>query len=210
MRNPKLIILGLIIIVLAIGIITIESPEDTKVARVDDEDLPLAAMSIGGIESDARKVEMMSVTPSKFSSLLKAPLKKYFFRIKIQNEMLSVNQVVWVDAADEIVYSGKDFDEWDYSAIKEKKLGLSLKGVSLTTDPELADWLSSVDDSTLEKKPVTLIICDAEETEIQRITLVNAYPVRWEGPDPKAEGRAVTIQCIEFKYRYLEIGESVN
>jgi len=209
MRNPKLIILGLIIMVLAISIININSPEDTDVARVEDEDLPLAALSLGGIESDARKVEMLSGTSSKFTSLLKTPLKKHVYRVCIQNEPMSVSQVVWEDASGEIVYSGKDFEEWDYAAIGEGRLRFVLKDVGLTTDPELADWLSSVDDSIPEKKPITLIICDTEETEVQRITLTGAHPVRWEGPDPQAKGRAVTIQCIAFKYDGLEIvGES--
>ena len=55
----------------------------------------------------------------------------------------------------------------------------------------------------LERKNVTITIYDSELRPVETFQLHGAYPVKWTGPDLKADAGAVAIETLEFAHNGL-------
>lgn len=67
------------------------------------------------------------------------------------------------------------------------------------TDSEvLWQWHRDVVRAKIESKMVYVILLDSEKKEKWRWVFEDAYPVKWVGPDLKANDSAVTIETLEL------------
>lgn len=68
---------------------------------------------------------------------------------------------------------------------------------------ELWSWYSDVLQGTIERKSLDIVLMDSAGTEKRRWTFQNAYPVKWSGPDFKAQASEVAIESLELAHEGL-------
>lgn len=70
----------------------------------------------------------------------------------------------------------------------------------ITEDDVLWNWYQEVVNGMFERKKVSIALLDISDNDITKMTwnLSQAYPVKWTGPDFKADSGAVAFESIEF------------
>jgi phage tail-like protein len=78
----------------------------------------------------------------------------------------------------------------------------------ITDNTELWTWYSKVLQGKIERKSFDVVLMDSAGSEQRRWTFQNAYPVKWAGPDLKAQGSEVAIESIELAHEGLVFGNA--
>lgn len=68
----------------------------------------------------------------------------------------------------------------------------------LTDSTVLWDWHRDVRRGIVERRNVTVILCDSSGLPSASWTLEKAYPVKWSGPDLRADSSTVAVESVEL------------
>jgi phage tail-like protein len=71
----------------------------------------------------------------------------------------------------------------------------------LTADGDLWDWWSDTASGRVRRRNASILLLAADRSIARRWDVVGAYPVRWSGPDLRAEGALVAIEALELAHR---------
>lgn len=74
----------------------------------------------------------------------------------------------------------------------------------MTDSRELWQWYQDVIRGRIERKNLSVVLYNSEQTEVRRWNLRAAYPVRWIGPEFAAAADAVSIETLELAYHGFE------
>jgi phage tail-like protein len=74
----------------------------------------------------------------------------------------------------------------------------------VTDSDVLWKWHQDVVEGTIRRKGVYLTLLDAEGLEMWRWNFIDAYPVKWVGPDLRADRNAVAIETLEIAHNGLK------
>lgn len=85
-----------------------------------------------------------------------------------------------------------------------KTSNLTLKR-GITKSNEFYKWFAEISNSTIERKQVTVIMYDSAGKEVLRWNFLNAYPVRWVGPQFQASEAAVAVETIELAHEGITV-----
>ncbi len=100
--------------------------------------------------------------------------------------------------------------EWDAEEIKEgglnthlhtlpgrrKSARISLKnGVGKN---KLMQWFLKMMSGTIERKPVTIILMDETHKPVLTWDIQDAFPIKWTGPQLKADSSAIAVQTLDL------------
>jgi phage tail-like protein len=86
-----------------------------------------------------------------------------------------------------------------------KTTNLTLKR-GLTTSNDFLIWSQKVSVGTINKKNISVILYNLDGTESMRWTFEKAYPVKWSGPQFKADDNAIAIETVELAHEGMKIG----
>ncbi|MGA2121240.1 MAG: phage tail protein [Methanoregula sp.] len=70
----------------------------------------------------------------------------------------------------------------------------------VTQNTEFWDWFTETQKNPTHRQNLRIVIMDAEGRDAISWTLVNAYPVRWSGPELRADISAVAFESLELYY----------
>lgn len=73
----------------------------------------------------------------------------------------------------------------------------------LTDSDAFWGWLQDVKHGTVERKNGRVIVMNETGREVWGWAFREAYPVRWSGPDLRADEGAVAIETVELSHRGL-------
>lgn len=73
----------------------------------------------------------------------------------------------------------------------------------LTDSDAFWGWIQDVTYGTIERKSGRLVVMDETGREVWGWEFREAYPVRWSGPDFRADQGAVAIETVELAHRGL-------
>jgi phage tail-like protein len=76
----------------------------------------------------------------------------------------------------------------------------------LTDSDQLWRWHQSVADGRIQRHDGRVLLLDLAGNEQWRWTFEGAYPVKWTGPDLKADASAVAFESVDLVYRRLQKG----
>jgi phage tail-like protein len=76
----------------------------------------------------------------------------------------------------------------------------------MTTSNDFLQWSVKVAQGTIEKKHVSVVLYNVDGTESMRWNFDNAYPVKWSGPQFKADDTAVAVETIELAHEGMKVG----
>jgi phage tail-like protein len=78
----------------------------------------------------------------------------------------------------------------------------------LSDSGRLWDWYVSSMQGTIVRRQVSVLLLDGDRSVAWRWDFVDAYPVKWIGPDLRASTGAIAFEAIEFAHRGLDPGVS--
>ncbi|WP_317932317.1 phage tail protein [Halioxenophilus sp. WMMB6] len=97
----------------------------------------------------------------------------------------------------------------EYSPIKmpglRKYSNITLKRGVVKKDNEFFSWLSTVKLNQIERRDIVIKLLDEEHAPVMVWKVVNAFPVKVEGPQLKATGNEVAIEAIELAHEGLQV-----
>jgi len=74
----------------------------------------------------------------------------------------------------------------------------------ITDSDALWKWHQDVVNGKINRKWGFIILLDSEGNEKSRWQFVEAYPVKWSGPDLKADSNAVAIESLELVHNGIK------
>lgn len=86
-----------------------------------------------------------------------------------------------------------------------KTSNLTLKR-GLTNSNDFLEWTNEVSGGTIKKKNVSVILYNPDGTVSMRWTFEQAYPVKWSGPQFKADDNAVALETLELAHEGMKVG----
>ena len=70
----------------------------------------------------------------------------------------------------------------------------------MTDSPVLWAWHQAVVNGKVVRLPIFVILLDSQGDEAWRWCFIDAYPVKWTGPELKADTGAVAIESLELAH----------
>lgn len=71
----------------------------------------------------------------------------------------------------------------------------------LTTNDSFWPWCQDVFNGTIKRRNSTIYLFDQNGASVMAWNIVEAYPVRWSGPDLRAQGSEVAFETVELAHR---------
>src|SRR5262245_41315519 len=97
----------------------------------------------------------------------------------------------------------------EYSSIKmpglRKFSNITLKRGIFKGDNDFFTWLSTVKLNKVERRDLTISLLDETHAPVMTWKVMNAFPVKVEGPQLKASGNEIAIESIEIAHEGLEL-----
>jgi len=75
----------------------------------------------------------------------------------------------------------------------------------IVDDQALWSWYQDVIRGKIQRKNLSIILYDSEQSEVKRWNLREAYPVKWIGPSFNAGQQQVGIETLEIAYHGFEM-----
>jgi phage tail-like protein len=73
---------------------------------------------------------------------------------------------------------------------------------------ELWNWYAEAASGNVVRGNVSVLLVDPAQDESWRWSFVDAYPVRWTGPELRASANTVAVEAVELAHRGLDLQES--
>ncbi len=132
------------------------------------------------------------------------PLLAYKFWVELESEVVggfSECSGLQVEAqVDEWLEGGDNMTILKFPG-RTRYGNLTLKhGFSM--NPDLWLWFMRVLKGTFERRPLTVMIFDPS-AGARLWTFANAFPVKWVGPELRANNNAIAIETVEFAHEGL-------
>lgn len=75
----------------------------------------------------------------------------------------------------------------------------------MTKSNEFFKWYVDIVNGKIRRQNITVIMYNSTGGEVMRWNFLNAYPVKWVGPQFDADGKAVAIETLEFAHDGLQL-----
>ena len=97
----------------------------------------------------------------------------------------------------------------DFSKIKMPGLlkygNITMKRGSFKGDNEYYEWLRTINLNTVERRTITISLLDETGTPAITWKVKNAFPVKLQATDLKAEGSEIAVETLEIAHEGLTI-----
>jgi phage tail-like protein len=136
------------------------------------------------------------------------PLSVFHFRVEWGGTRIGFSEVSGLTQEIQVIeYRDGSFPE--YSSIKmpglRKYNNITLKRGVIKADNDFFKWLSTVKLNTIERRDITISLLNENHDPVMVWKVLNAFPVKVEGPQLKAAGNEVAIESIEVAHEGLEV-----
>jgi conserved hypothetical phage tail region protein len=136
------------------------------------------------------------------------PLPKFHFQVEWGGAQLGFTEVSGLDVqVDPIEY--RDGASPEYVKIKmpglQKFSNITLKRGTFKGDNDFYNWWNTVALNTIERRNVTISLLNENHEPVVVWKVKNAWPIKVQSTDLKADGNEVAIESIELVHEGLVI-----
>lgn len=136
------------------------------------------------------------------------PLSKFHFSVEWGGTRIGFTEVSGLDIQiDPIEY--REGASPEYSKIKmpgmRKFSNITLKRGTFTGDNDFYKWLSEIQLNKVTRRDVTIKLLDEQHQPIVAWKVMNAFPIKVQSTDLKADGNEVAIETLELAHEGLTI-----
>lgn len=136
------------------------------------------------------------------------PLPVFHFLVEWGGSKIGFSEVSGLNVENQVI-EYRDGASPTYSGIKMPglaKLGnITLKRGILPNDNEFFDWLNTTSMNKVDRRDLIISLLNEQHEPVVTWKVVNAFPVKVEGPSLKATGNEVAIESIEIAHEGLTI-----
>lgn len=136
------------------------------------------------------------------------PLSKFHFRVEWGGTRIGFTEVTGLDKSMDII-EYRDGSSPEYSKIKmpglQKFSNITLKRGTFVNDNEYYQWLNTVQMNTIERRDLIISLLNENHEPVMVWKIKNAFPVKVQSSDLKADGNEVAIETMELAHEGLTI-----
>ncbi len=137
------------------------------------------------------------------------PYTAFRFRLEINGVIIAqVSEVsgLQIETETEPIEEG-GVNDFVYQLPKRTKYqNITLKR-GITDKEELWQWHQEVVDGRFERKNGSIILVDVKDSSDKwRWNFTNAYPVKWKGPDFKADSSSIAFESVDLAHHGIKKG----
>ncbi len=136
------------------------------------------------------------------------PLSKFYFQVDWGGTRIGFHEISGLDKEVEVI-EHRISNSPDFSKIKMpgmiKYSNITLKRGSFKSDNEYYEWLDTIQLNEVERRAITISLLDEEGNPAITWKVNNAFPVKLQSTDLKAEGNEVAIETLEIAHEGLTI-----
>lgn len=136
------------------------------------------------------------------------PIPTFHFTVEWGGKRVGFSEVAGLTQENQAIeYRDGSFPE--YSSIKmpglRKFSNVTLKRGIIKGDNDLFKWLSTVKLNTVERRNLVISLLNEEHQPVMVWKIMNAFPIKVEGPALKASANEVAIESVELAHEGLEL-----
>ena len=136
------------------------------------------------------------------------PLPKFHFQVDWEGTKIGFTEVTGLDVETEVI-EYRDGVSPEYSKKKmpgmQKFSNITLKRGTFKSDNEFFNWWNTVKLNTIERRNLTISLLDEEHAPVVIWKVKNAWPLKVQPTDLKADGNETAIESIELAHEGLTI-----
>lgn len=136
------------------------------------------------------------------------PLPKFHFRVEWGGTRIGFSEVSGLNIETKII-EYRDGISPEYSKIKMPGMmeypNITLKRGTFAGDNEFYNWLNTVSLNTIERRDLTISLLNESHDPVVVWKVRNAFPVKVQSTDLKADGNEVAIETLELAHEGLSI-----
>ena len=138
----------------------------------------------------------------------KDPYLGYRFLVEIEGLVVSgFSEVSGLQAETEVEeYREGGVNEHTHKLPKGTKYTNLILKRGITDSNELWKWHQDVIEGRIQRRSGSIILLDQTGEEKWRWNFIGAYPIKWTGPDFKADSSAAAIETLEFVHNGISKG----
>lgn len=136
------------------------------------------------------------------------PLPKFHFIVEWGGKKIGFTEVTGLDKQVEAI-EYREGSSKEYSKIKmpgmQKFSNITLKRGTFSGDKEFYTWINSVNLNTIERRDVIISLLNENHDPVLSWKAKNAWPIKLQASDLKADGNEVAIETLELAHEGLDI-----
>jgi len=136
------------------------------------------------------------------------PLPKFHFRVEWGGSRIGFTEVTGLDKSLEVI-EYRDGSSPEYSKIKmpglQKFSNITMKRGTFQNDNEYFEWLNTVQMNTIQRRDVIISLLNENHDPVMVWKVKNAFPVKVQSSDLKADGNEVAIETLEIAHEGLVV-----
>lgn len=136
------------------------------------------------------------------------PIPKFHFQVDWGGTRMGFTEVSGLDVQTDVI----EYREgaWkEYSKVKmpgmQKFSNITLKRGTVKGDNGFYDWWNTVKLNTIERRDLTITLLNETHEPVVTWTVKNAWPVKVQSTDLKADGNEVAIETLELAHEGMTI-----
>ena len=136
------------------------------------------------------------------------PIPVFHFTVEWGGKRAGFSEVTGLTQENQAI-EYRDGSFLEYSSIKMPGLrkfnNITLKRGIVKSDFDFGKWLMTIKLNTVDRRNLVISLLNEEHAPVMVWKVMNAFPVKVEGPQLKATGNEVAIECIELAHEGLEL-----
>lgn len=136
------------------------------------------------------------------------PLTKFHFQVEWGGTRIGFTEISGLDVSLDVI-EYRDGASPEYSKIKmpgmTKFSNITLKRGTFLNDNEFYAWFNTVQMTTIERRNITISLLNENHEPVMVWKVKNAFPVKVQSTDLKADGNEVAIETLELAHEGLAI-----
>lgn len=136
------------------------------------------------------------------------PIPKFHFQVEWGGAKIGFTEVTGLEVSTEVI-EYRDGASKEYHKIKmpgmQKFSNITLKRGTFKGDNDYYNWWNTVALNTIERRDVTISLLNEAHEPVVVWKIKNAWPVKVQSTDLKADGNEVAIETIELAHEGLTI-----
>jgi len=136
------------------------------------------------------------------------PFMSFRFRVEIEGIMFAqMSEVSGLQAETETeTYEEGGVNDYVHILPKRTKFQNIVLKRGISEKEQLWDWYQDVVSGTFKRKNGAVILMDTAKKDKWRWDFLEAYPVRWTGPELRADSNTVGFETVELAHKGIRKG----
>lgn len=136
------------------------------------------------------------------------PIPKFHFMVQWGGTKVGFSEATGLDVENEVI-EYRDGAMLEFTKLKmpgmQKYGNITLKRGVFSKDNEFFTWWNTVKLNTIERRDIIISLLNEEHNPVLTWKIKNAWPVKVQGTDLKADGSEVAIETLELAHEGMKM-----